>query len=258
MAAFLWWTRHGAGPEAPRIGLSVSDAWYDDLGIHRAAYDAALARAGARVVTLRPSDHAQRLDEILEGLDGLLLAGGGDVDPALYDSSDSGANDVDRQRDDFEIDLLSRAEQHGLPVLGICRGCQILAVAHGGKLRNLRNEDELGKTHGITLKSMSAHDVEIVPETRLAKILEQPRFRVNSFHAQAVSSPGRLLVSARAADGVIEALELPGRRMVLGIQWHPEILGVLDKSQQAVIESLVAEARARQRLRQSASREEDR
>jgi putative glutamine amidotransferase len=244
LIAIRWWARSGATEDAPRIGLSVSDAWYDDLGFHRAPYDVALARAGARVVSLRPSDDADRIDEALDGLDGLLLTGGGDVAPSIYGGTSTSAMLVDVERDRFELKLLERAEARGLPVVAICRGIQVLAVAYGGKLRDLREQEELARTHGIGLRNAGAHDVEIAPGTRLAGILGARRLRVNSTHFHAVADPGRLRVGARAPDGVIEAVELPGERLVLGLQWHPELLGVVDATQQAVIEHLVAAARA--------------
>jgi putative glutamine amidotransferase len=243
LVAIRWWGRVGAGEDAPRIGLSVSDAWYDDLGFHRAPYDVALARAGARVVSLRPSDDANRIDEAIADLDGLLLTGGGDVAPSIYGGTSTSASLVDVARDRFELELLKRAEARGLPVVAICRGIQVLAVAYGGDVRDLRPDEELADTHGIGPRRAGKHDVDIAPETRLAGILGAQRLRVNSTHFHAVAAPGRLRVCARSPDGVIEAVELPGERLVLGIQWHPELLGIVDASQQAVIEHLVAAAR---------------
>ncbi|MHC4469404.1 MAG: gamma-glutamyl-gamma-aminobutyrate hydrolase family protein [Planctomycetota bacterium] len=250
LLALRWWAEHGAEPGAPRIGLSVSDAWYDDLGFHRVPYDVALARAGAQVVTIRPSDHADRPDEALDGLDAILLAGGGDIDPKLYGGGSDSVSLVDVKRDRFELELLEHSARRGLPVVGICRGIQVLAVAHGGDLRDLREEEELAGTHGISVRSASAHDVLVAPGTRLAGIIGATRHRVNSTHFHAVANPGRLDVCARSPDGVVEAVELPGDRLVLGIQWHPELLGVLDETQQAIIEHLVAAATAYRRARE--------
>jgi len=244
IVGILMWAEHGAEEGAPRIGLSVSDEWFDDLGIHRVPYDLALARAGAEVVSLRPSDHADRLAELLPDLDGLLLAGGGDIDPSVFGGEAGERSLVDVERDRFELDLLRRAEGRNLPVVAICRGIQVLAVAHGGDLRDLRKEAPLAGTHGITLESMSAHDVDVVPGSRLAGVVGAKRHRVNSTHFYSVGDPGRLSVCARSPDGVVEAVELPGPRLVLGIQWHPELLGVLDETQQAIIEELVKAARS--------------
>lgn len=245
--AFVLWTRHGRGSGAPRIGLSVSNLWYDRMQLHRAPYDLALARAGANVVTIEPQDPS-KLDRVLDGVDGLLLAGGGDVDPALFDGETSKAYFVDRERDDFEIALLRRAEARGLPVLAICRGIQILAVAEGGRLRNLESDPKLAGRHRISPRSFAAHAVRIAPGTRLHARLGDGPHTVSSFHIQAVSEPGpRLRVAATADDGVIEAIELPGDRMVVGIQWHPELQAVADDVHMAPFRMLVEEARKRLR-----------
>jgi len=235
--AFGEWVRLGRGRGAPRIGISVSREWYDRLQINRAPYDLALARAGANVATIEPGDLA-RLDEILDSVDGLLLAGGGDVDPALYGGKPGGFL-VDRARDDFEIELLRRAERRGLPVLGICRGIQLMAVAEGGRLRDLSEEPRLHARHGITLKSFTAHDVRVEPGSRAAAAVGAGVQPVSSFHRMSVADAGpRLRVTAVDEEGVIEAVELPGPRFVMAIQWHPE----LDSGALKPFELLVAAA----------------
>jgi putative glutamine amidotransferase len=223
MTAFAEWTRRGRGAEAPRIGVVVSPDWYDRLQLNRAPYDLALARAGANVTTIEPCDR-ERLERILDRVDGLLLAGGGDVDPALYGGEPGKGFLVDRARDEFEIGLLRRAEARGLPVLGICRGIQVMAVAEGGRLRDLTGESQLASRHGVGLGSLRAHSVRLAPGTRLAREMgEGPHF-VNSFHRLAVADPGaRFAVAAADEDGVIEAIELPGERFAVALQWHPEL-----------------------------------
>lgn len=242
-AGFRLWTRYGAGRAAPRIGLSVGDDWYDRLGIQQAPYENALARAGANVRTLDPGD-LDALDGELRELDGLLLVGGGDVDPALYGGDPQRAKRVDRKRDAFETELLRRAEARGLPVLAICRGSQMLAVFHGGTLDRL--EGELAERHGVTMKSLSAHEVEILEGTRLHARMGAGPHRVSSTHGQAIRDPGpRLRVAARAPDGVIEAVELPGDRFVVGIQWHPELESVAEDLQLEPFRMLVEAGRGR-------------
>ena len=211
------WAHYGHGRSAPRIGLSISDVWYDRTQINPAPYAAALARAGANVRNLSPSDDLDR------GLDGILLAGSHeDVDPALYGGDPSRVTGVNRARDDFEIELLRRAEARGLPVLAICRGAQLLTVAHGGKLGPL--EGDSAKRHGLTLRSLSAHSVRIDPASCLAPAMGEGPHAASSTHFQAIVDPGpRLRVAARAEDGVIEAVERPGPRFVVGLQWHPEL-----------------------------------
>jgi gamma-glutamyl-gamma-aminobutyrate hydrolase PuuD len=236
-AAFALWTRHGGGPRAPVIGVSVSPVWYDRTGLQPGWYEAALARSGANVRRIR------RGDPSLEGLDGIVLIGGGDVDPRLFGGDPERASRVDRAQDDLEIDLLRRAEERGLPVLAVCRGMQLLAVAHGGTLRPL--EGEAARRHGITPRSLEAHGAVVLPGTRLHGAIGTGPHRVSSTHLQAVDDPGpRLRVAARAEDGVIEAVELPGRRLVLGIQWHPEWESVAEPAQLAPFRLLVEAAKA--------------
>ncbi len=189
----------------------------------------------------------------MEGLDEISIKGktklselkGGD-----YGGTTDRAKLVDEERDRFEMELLKMADKHDVPVVGICRGIQLMAVAYGGDIRDLRDEGDLVKIHGITLKSMSAHFIDVTPATKLSDIIGSNRYKVNSFHAQAVKSPGRMRICAKAPDGVIEGVELPGPRLVLGIQWHPEILGVLDATQHAIIEALVREAETHQARRE--------
>jgi putative glutamine amidotransferase len=215
------WTHHGQGDQAPRIGLSLSEDWYDRSELNPAATGLALSRAGAVVRNLHPSD-LPRLDGLLDGLDGIVLVGGmDDVDPALYGGDASKAHLVQRERDDFEIELLKRAERRGLPVLGICRGAQLLTVAYGGTLRRL--EGEQAARHGLSASSLAAHDVLPEPGSRLRSLLGGAAFPASSTHFQGIAEAGpRLRVAARAEDGLIEAVELPGPRFVVGLQWHPE------------------------------------
>lgn len=196
-AGFTAWASRAGGP---RIGVVVSEAWFDVAGVNPAAYELAVVRAGGSAVRIRPEDP-------LDGLSGLVLIGGGDVDPA-------------------EIDLLREAERRGLPVLAICRGAQALATAYGGTVEPLATE--LAARHRVSIRSLRAHEVRCEPGTRAAGVFGSDALRVSSTHALAVADPGpRLRVSARSDDGVIEALELPGPRFVLGLQWHPEWEGDL-------------------------------
>jgi putative glutamine amidotransferase len=201
------WTHYGRGDEAPRIGLCLSTDWYDRAELNPAATGLALSRAGANVRNLDPGD-LKELDRILDGLNGLVLVGGtDDVDPG-------------RPRDAFGIELLRQAELRGLPVLGLCRGAQLMAVAYGGSLQRLSGEE--ARRHGISVNSLAAHGMTVEPGTRLQELMGGGSFQVSSTHFMAIADPGRLRVAARADDGVIEAVELPGPRFVVGLQWHPE------------------------------------
>lgn len=238
------WTHFGHGSRAPRIGLSLSTDWYDKLELNPAATGLAISRAGANVRNLNPEDLA-KLDEILDGLDGLVLVGGmDDVDPALYGGDPAKAYHVQRERDDFEIELLKRAEKRGLPVLAICRGAQLMAVAHGGSLSKL--PPEKAERHGLSLTSFAAHEVTVEAGSALRGLIGDGPYTVSSTHFQGISDAGpRLKVAARSDDGVIEAVELPGPRFVLGLQWHPEWEPLAGERSLAPFRALVAAARAR-------------
>jgi gamma-glutamyl-gamma-aminobutyrate hydrolase PuuD len=155
---------------------------------------------------------------------------------------------VDRERDDFEIALIREAVLRDLPVLGICRGVQILNVAHGGTIRNLRDDPAMSARHGIGLSSFDAHPVTVEANTRLAELCGAGTMSVNSFHGQAVGDVGSgLSAVAMAEDGVIEAVERPDKTFIVATQWHPEI----PPPQMGYFERLLAEAeRYRQRVSQ--------
>ena len=243
MSGLTGWTHYGRGSEAPRIGLALSGDWYDTSEINPAATGLALSRAGANVRNLEPDD-LPTLDRILDGLDGLVLVGGmDDVDPALFGGDPAKAHFVQRRRDDFELELLRRAEQRKMPVLALCRGAQLMAVAYGGALRPL--DGEQASRHGISLSSLSAHRVSIEPWSRLEGLVGSGPFKVSSTHFQGIADPGRLTVAARSDDGVIEAVELPGDRFVLGLQWHPEWEPLAGDRSLAPFRALVQAARNR-------------
>lgn len=216
------WLLLRSSPEAPVIGVSLDTSLLNRLGITRVVYDLAIARAGGRAVPLRPGPKAP--EALVAGLDGLLLTGGGDVDPELYGEPDLTAQLVDRARDDFELALVRAALDRGVPILGICRGLQLLDVAFGGTLRSIRADEALDRVHGLRIDRVGGHEVRLRPGTRLAGILGRERLRVSSFHGQAVAKVGEgLVVAAEAPDGGVEALERPDGPLVLGVQWHPEL-----------------------------------
>ena len=216
--------------------------WHARAGVTTKSYEIALTRAGGKVRKLWPGD--QNPEKILDNIDALLLAGGGDLDPRLYGGTPGTTELVDRRRDDFELALIRGALRRDMPILGICRGIQILNVSQGGTVRNLRDQPKLARVHSITLHSMDAHPVEIAAESKLAEILGAGRRDASSFHGQAIDRLGDgLRVSARAPDGVVEAIELPNRSFVIGLQWHPE----LPPAQTELFEAFLNEAKAHRR-----------
>ncbi len=155
--------------------------------------------------------------ETLDDLSGLALTGGTDLNPALYGQARLPETDQpDEERDERETRLLRDALARDLPVLAICRGMQLLNVFCGGTLTQ-HIEDH--RSPGVS----NAHAIWISPESLLASVLGPGAYEVNSRHHQAIAllAPS-LIVTARAADGTVEALELPDRRFILAVQWHPE------------------------------------
>jgi putative glutamine amidotransferase len=164
---------------------------------------------------------------ILKDVDGVLLTGGGDVDPVFYGAERHPAvDDAEPGRDEFEIDLARRALDANLPLLAICRGSQVLNVAAGGTLiQDIPSQITTAVEHRLgTPKDGIAHLVRLATGSALSRALGGAETcPVNSRHHQAVGKVGpHLLTSATAPDGVVEAIEAAGARFCLGVQWHPE------------------------------------
>ena len=187
-----------------------------------AAYRDALVEHGAQVAEIRPGGAAADL----AGIDGVLLTGGGDLDPRHYGQMPHPkAGKPDRARDELELTVAREAIERKLPILGICRGVQVLGVALGGQLvQDIGSELPAPEEHSSRATDRTArHWVELAPGSRLAEVMHGRRIRVNSFHHQAnsVLAPG-VVRAAWCADGVTEAIEAEGARFVVGVQWHPE------------------------------------
>jgi putative glutamine amidotransferase len=184
------------------------------------AYVHAVHETGGRAVLITPDDPDP---EVLDSLDGIMFTGGSDVDPALYGEEPHGATRIRPQRDRAEILLLRAATERGLPLLGVCRGMQLMAVAYGGRLHQ-HLPDVLGH-HGhrpVSGPKFGWHPVELVSGSRAQAILGD-RVTVNSFHHQGVKDPGRLQATGWCPeDTLIEVVEDPELPFALGVQWHPE------------------------------------
>jgi putative glutamine amidotransferase len=206
-------------------------------------YATAIQTAGGIAVILPPDPAATKEpDLVLDRIDGLLLAGGSDIDPATYGAEPGPETAGFRsERDGFELALLRRAIERDMPALGICRGMQILNVARGGTI-DQHVPDRLGggALHREVPGTYSEHDVEIVPGSLASRAIAGERTTVKSHHHQGVDRLGDgLTVSGYSAtDRIVEAIELPDRRYALGVLWHPE-----EDMSSKVIESLVEAAR---------------
>ena len=215
----------------PLIGITTSAR--TETGHFRlsTSYVDAVRRAGGIPILLPPGEPFQA--ELLERLDGLILSGGGDMDPAWYGGRPHPTMfSIDAERDESEVALVRQLVERGMPTLCICRGAQVLNVACGGMLwQDIPSQIGNGLAHQVSSpRDARAHRVAIAEGSRLAALVAASplghgdgSLDVNSRHHQAVKQPGEgLLVTATAPDGVVEAIEDPRRRFVLGVQWHPE------------------------------------
>lgn len=207
-----------------------------DVDVYFADYARGVVRAGGLPVHLPidtdPADWVERLDAVV-------LTGGADVDPRRYGAENT-ASIVEPSRDAFELALLAAAVDLSLPVLGICRGLQVLNVHAGGTL----HQDVPPHARFDLAPAAAAHEVEIRPGTELAGIYGE-RATVNSLHHQMVDRPGDgLVVAATSPDGGVEGLELPGAD-VIAVQWHPEMMRVDDPVFAWIVERALARRAAR-------------
>ncbi len=214
----------------PRIGITAEPVDGDGGRIDGAprAYVQGVVAAGGIPVVL-PVLGPELVDATLEGVDGLLVSGGGDIDPLRYGRLAGPRTDgVDSGRDAFELPLVRAALASGLPILGVGRGLQVVNVALGGTLV----QHVAG--HGPNAEGPVAHEVRIGPGSLLAAVVGSTTLSVESAHHQALDLAGAgLQVVARATDGPIEAVEGLGDLRVLGVQWQPEL--ALDRPAHAAL-----------------------
>lgn len=203
-------------------------------------YADAIVRAGGLPVVLPLTERIDVYDEYLDRADGLMLTGGADIEPARYRSAlercgvealsgERLVGETTPLRDAAELHLLFGAEQRGLPILGICRGAQIMNIAHGGTLyhdldaQHAPASGALAIVHNEYMDGRISHTVEIKGGSVLGGILGESELAVNSLHHQAIRDLGAgYTASAIAPDGVIEAIEHLDAPFMLGVQWHPE------------------------------------
>ena len=208
---------------AIRVAAFLPSALHDaEFDLHFTEYPAAVARAGGLPVELTRD---APVDEMVARLDGVIISGGADVDPGHYGHEphpDLGHPEPDR--DAWELAVIAAALRAGTPLLGICRGAQLLQVHFGGALvQHVDLADGVGHPRFDEPRNEACHAVHFVNGT-LAHSLYGARADVNSLHHQAIDQPATgLVASGVAPDGVVEAIELPGHA-VLGVQWHPEML----------------------------------
>lgn len=220
-------------PVGPRIALTLSRP----SALHEAShkrYRDALEGAGADLVVLHPGD------AVPDDVDGLCLSGGGDIESARYGEADIACAEVDPDRDALEIEIAKSAIERDLPVLGICRGFQVLNVVRDGSLV----QDVPGHRPEEREGLVEHRDVTVQPGSRLARATGGATISVNSRHHQAVTKEtlGRGLVATVTIDGLIEAFELADRRWVVGVQWHPERTNEVSTDARRIFDAFVREA----------------
>jgi putative glutamine amidotransferase len=210
----------------PLVGITAyvetvhSGDWERLVTLLPQQYVASIHGAGGRAVVLPPA--TEGTDRVIAALDALVLAGGADLDPACYRAAPEPATTGLRpDRDAGESALLAAATAADLPVLGICRGMQLMVAAGGGRLHQHLPDVVGHHRHRPAPGVYGSHPVQTVPGSLLAGLIG-PHATVPSYHHQGVADPGTLTVSARADDGTIEAVERPAARFWLGVLWHPE------------------------------------
>jgi putative glutamine amidotransferase len=214
-------------------------AWEVIVNLSPRTYSLAVQRAGGIALILPPDDVvAESPDELLDMIDALILAGGSDVDPASYGAKPHPETRGARpERDRFEIALGTRALERDMPVLGICRGMQMLNVIQGGTL----NQHLGSELHRHTPGAFTDHGVRLDSGSLAARVIGGDRTDVKSAHHQGVEELGDgVVASGYADDELVEAIELPDKTFAVGVLWHPE-----EDEQSRVVGSLVDEARDR-------------
>jgi putative glutamine amidotransferase len=242
----------------PLIGISAYEMAVDFThwrGIRSvlvpATYVYAVQRAGGRPLVLPPldpGDDAEAAGDLLDVLDGVILIGGPDIEPGIYGQAPHPVcKDFHPERDRAEAALLAAALERDVPVLGVCRGMQLMNVVRGGDLH--QHIPEVTDAFHKSVGEFARHEVAIEPGTRLARIAGSGRVTIHSSHHQAPVRLGAGLVpAARADDGTVEALEDPTLRFAIGVLWHPE---EDEAGGDALFRELVGAARA-YRLRRAA------
>jgi len=238
---------------APLIGVSTSITVgkEPERAYVNTAYLRAIQDAGGLPVLLPPQLDAQALGALWERLDGLILTGGGDIDPSHFaEPRHATTDEVSPARDALEVALVRKALDDDVPLFAICRGLQVVNVALGGSLyQDIKDQTGSPIEHSQRdRRDQPTHAVKVMGEgTRLGRILGRLELEVNSMHHQAIKTLGRgLREVAWAPDGIIEGVELAdGDRFVVGVQWHPERGWRDDPFAKALFTTFIEQARLR-------------
>ena len=238
---------HEHPTKKPLIAVTPMYSAQEEKYVLKSAYMQMLEGLGALPVIMPLTTDEAVLDHYLDLCDGLLLSGGADIDPVHYGAVNDGlCGRISHLRDAVELKLCRMAVVLDMPVLGICRGHQVLNVALGGTMYQ-----DLKVQQGTTFEHMvpnpvggMVHEVAVVPGSPLAELQGAESMMVNSRHHQAIRdvAPG-LVVQATAPDGVIEAVYLPEKRFVWGVQWHPESIWEISQENRRIAEAFLQAAK---------------
>lgn len=229
----------------PLIGISVRYDRQDGSYRLKKAYVDAVETAGGAAVLLGGT--AESAQGALPRLDGVVLTGGGDIEPHHFGEAPHAAlGPLEPERDVYELELARLAHAQGVPVLGICRGCQVMAVSAGaGLYQDIPSQSPSEINHfQAEARAAMTHTVQILPGTRLREIIGQESIDVNSFHHQSARTvPHGQVQSAEAPDGILEGFEDPSHPFWIAVQWHPEDLYLHSDAARSLFTALVATAR---------------
>ncbi|GAB5450442.1 MAG: gamma-glutamyl-gamma-aminobutyrate hydrolase family protein [Halioglobus sp.] len=220
----LWAGDGDETADTPRVLISLDRSLWNRLRMNRWTYVRAAREAGLQPMLVDYAFDPAEAHLLMQDIDALILSGGGDVGAEHYAGDPLISRDVNPERDDFELSLLRIAQQKGIPVLGICRGAQLINVYHGGTLGDFRED---GPKYSVHHKLWGGHPVSFAPGAKLIDIYRSTELEsVVSYHGQYVERPGHnVKVVAFAPDGTPEAIEVgdQGEFGMIGVQWHPEV-----------------------------------
>lgn len=220
-----------------------------DQAFTYATYTEALRRAGAIPLLIPPQP--ENAADVLDSVDGIVLAGGFDCDPAIYgEDQHPTVEPMDPRRQENDLTLAKLARERGIPTLGICLGLQVMNVAAGGTLiQDIGSQVKTQLEHASEPEDRARHDVDLDGSTKLGSIIGNRRINVNSSHHQAIGEVAAgLRVAAHAPDGIVEGVEDPQHPFYVGVQWHPEDMPGEDSASRlfgAFVEAAKAHAKRR-------------